>query len=227
MEGQPLLQSQLREGTYKAATTAESVPKQESNTTMPTAIDHMNSYKGQSAPNPLIPISGILLGIISPCIIYTLLNNGNKMISLTDPAAGVDNVVILLQSMVLVAGLFFSEFIFGAIARSKSPKAGFSPAAAQASGNQPFELIEANRIHQNQIESACIYIPAALSAAAAGVNSNLLIGTTVTWVLGRLVYRYGYCQRDFPLWRLVGLEVSLTQSLICFGFFAYVKFKSN
>jgi uncharacterized MAPEG superfamily protein len=126
-----------------------------------------------------------------------------------------------------VSGLFFSEFIFGAMARSKSPKAGFSPAAAQASGNQPFELIETNRIHQNQIESACIYIPAVLSAAAVGVNSDLLVGTTITWVLGRLVYRYGYCQRYFPLWRLVGLEVSLTQSLICYGFFAYLKFKSR
>ena len=226
MEEQPLLQSQSSDGNYKAATTFEPVQKQESNVTMPTAIDHMNSYKGQGAPNPLIPISGIVLGIITPYTIYTLLN-GAKSDASADTPAGVENVAMLLQSMVFVAGLFFSEFIFGAMARSKSPKAGFSPAAAQASGNQPFELIETNRIHQNQIESACIYIPAALSAAAIGVNANLLIGTTITWVLGRLVYRYGYCQRNFPLWRLVGLEVSLTQSLICFGFFAYVKFKRN
>ena len=226
MEEQPLLQSQSSDGNYKAATTFEPVQKQESNVTMPTAIDHMNSYKGQGAPNPLIPISGIVLGIITPYTIYTLLN-GAKSDASAEAPAGVENVVMLLQSMVFVAGLFFSEFIFGAMARSKSPKAGFSPAAAQASGNQPFELIETNRIHQNQIESACIYIPAALSAAAIGVTANLLIGTTITWVLGRLVYRYGYCQRNFPLWRLVGLEVSLTQSLICFGFFAYVKFKRN
>ena len=227
MEEQPLLQSQPLEGNYKAATTFDPVPqKQESNSNMPTAIDHMNSYKGQGAPNPLIPISGILLGIISPYMMYSLLNDRKAVTAIANPT-GVDNIVVLLQSMVLVAGLFFSEFIFGAMARSKSPKAGFSPAAAQAAGNQPFELIETNRIHQNQIESAFIYVPAALSAAAVGVNADLLVGTTITWVLGRLVYRYGYCQREFPLWRLVGLEVSLTQSLICFGFFAYVKFKSN
>ena len=195
---------------------------------MPTAIDHMNSYKGQGAPHPLIPISGIMLGILTPYIIYTLFEwKNSKAATSTDSPVGVDNVIMLLQSMVFVAGLFFSEFIFGAMARSKCPKAGFSPAAAQASGNQPFEIIEANRIHQNQIESACIYIPASLSAAAAGVNADLLVATTITWVLGRLIYRYGYCQRDFPVWRLVGLEVSLTQSLICFGFFTYYKVKSN
>ena len=226
MEEQPLLQSKPLEGNYKAAVTSEPIPKQESNIAMPTAIDHMNSYKGEGAPNPLIPISGVLLGIISPFILYTLLND-HKATLLTDSPTGVENVVLLLQSMVLVAGLFFSEFIFGAMARSKSPKAGFSPAAAQATGNQPFDLIETNRIHQNQIESACIYIPAALSAAAVGVDAALLIGTTITWVLGRLIYRYGYRQRSFPLWRLLGLEVSLTQSLICFGFFAYMKFKSK
>lgn len=226
MEEQALLQSQKLEENYKAVTTFEQ--KQDTNTTMPTAIDHMNSYKGQGAPNPLIPISGILLGIITPYLIYTLFGlNNSKAATSTDTPVGVENVVMLLQSMVFVAGLFFSEFLFGAMARSKCPKAGFSPAAAQAAGNQPFEIIEANRIHQNQIESACIYIPASLSAAAVGVNADLLIATTIAWVIGRLVYRYGYCQRDFPVWRLVGLEVSLTQSLICFGFFTYYKVKIN
>ena len=131
MEEQPLLQSQPLEGNYKAATTFDPVPqKQESNSNMPTAIDHMNSYKGQGAPNPLIPISGILLGIISPYMMYSLLNDRKAVTAIANPT-GVDNIVVLLQSMVLVAGLFFSEFIFGAMARSKSPKAGFSPAAAQ------------------------------------------------------------------------------------------------
>ena len=225
MEGQPLLKTKQLEGYCKGETTLDTVQKQDSDIIMPTAIDHMTSYKGQGAPNPLLPASGILLGIVLPLTIYKLLND-IKTDSSTDAPPVVTNVLALLQSMVLVAGLFFAEFIFGAMARSKSPKAGFSPAAAQASGSQPFELIETNRIHQNQIESACIYIPASLSAAAAGVNINLLIATTIAWVLGRFIYRFGYRQSQFPLWRLVGLEVSLTQSLICFGFSTYVKLKS-
>ena len=111
MEDQPLLHSQPQEGNYnKATTTVESVPKQESNIAMPTAIDHMNSYKGQGAPNPLIPLSGILIGVVGPYIIYTLLNNRTAASS-TDSSTGVENVVKVLQSMVLVSGLFFSEFI--------------------------------------------------------------------------------------------------------------------
>jgi hypothetical protein len=38
--------------------------------------------------------------------------------------------------------LFLSEFLLGAAARSTSNKASFSPAAAQAAGIVPFEIVQ-------------------------------------------------------------------------------------
>jgi uncharacterized MAPEG superfamily protein len=228
MEDQPLLSQHTLDNPSSTFSIGEkSISQSESTIIMPTAIDHMNSYKGQGSPNPMLPIGGIACGIITPYALFLLLNMIDGKTSTSNDKTKIDNVLLVLQSMSLPAFLFFSEFIFGAIARSKSPKATFSPAAVQASGCQPFEIIEANRIHQNQIESACIYIPASLSAAAAGANGNVLVATTITWVVGRMIYRYGYSQHDYPLWRVVGLEVSLTQSLICFGLFAYSKYNNE
>jgi uncharacterized MAPEG superfamily protein len=226
MEDQPLL-SDKAPGNPSCTFSITEIPN-ESNTNMPTPIDHMNAYRGQGSPSAMLPITGISIGLISPYVLFILLNVIDEKTSSSQTVkTKMDNVLLVLQSMSLIAALFFSEFLFGAIARSKSPKATFSPAAVQASGNQPFEVVEANRIHQNQIESACIYIPASLSAVAAGANANVLVATTITWVLGRMVYRYGYSQHQYPLWRVVGLEMSLTQSLICFGLFAYSKYQNK
>lgn len=190
---------------------------------MPTPIDYMNSYKGAGIPDAVVPIVGFTFGSITPYVVYVLLEMRGKKASSTETST-VDNVLTVLQGLSLPAILFLSEFIFGAIARSKSSKASFSPAAVQAAGMQPFEIVEANRIFQNHIESACIYIPSSLSAAAAGVNPNIIVATTITWFLGRGLYRYGYCQHHNPLWRMVGTFSSLTQSFICLGLFAHAKY---
>jgi uncharacterized MAPEG superfamily protein len=110
-------------------------------------------------------------------------------------------------------------------ATSTNNKVGFSPAAVQASNEQPYEIIEANRIHQNQIESACIYIPASFAAVAAGANISIVVATNITWVLSRILFRFGYRQHSNPLWRLVGTVSSATQSLICLGLFVHAKYK--
>ena len=193
---------------------------------MPTPIDYMNSYKGAGLPNAVVPIMGFSLGAITPYVVYMSLEarSDNNKTSSTAGTTTVDNVLTVVQSLWLPAILFLSEFVWGVRARSSSPKAGFSPAAVQAAGMQPFEIVEANRIFQNQIESACIYIPSSLSAAAAGVNANIIVATTVTWFLSRGLYRYGYVQHHDPLWRVVGTFSSLTQSFICLGLFAHSKF---
>jgi uncharacterized MAPEG superfamily protein len=194
---------------------------------MPSAIDYMNAYKGLGNPDAIVPILALLIGSIPPYAISHLLSTFQDKSSLSAGSATMDNVVTTLQAMSLPAVLFLSEFVFGVLARSKSAKAGFSPAAVQAAGVQHFELIETNRIHQNHIESAFIYIPAIIAAAAAGVNSNTLVATTITWVLCRVIYRLGYRQHSNPLWRLVGTFSSLEQSLICLGLFANATFGSK
>lgn len=194
---------------------------------MPSAIDYMNAYKGLGNPDAVVPVLALLFGSIPPYIISNLLSNLRDTPSVSNKTNEIDNVVTLLQAMSLPAMLFLSEFVFGVLARSKSPKAGFSPAAVQAAGVQHFELIETNRIHQNHIESAFVYIPASIAAAAAGVNANTLVATTITWVLCRVIYRFGYRQHSNPLWRLVGTFSSLEQSLICLGLFANAKFGSK
>ena len=193
---------------------------------MPSPIDYMNSYKGAGLPNAVVPIMGFSLGAITPYVVYMLLEarSDNSKTSSAAGATTVDNVLTVVQSLWLPAVLFLSEFVWGVVARSSSPKAGFSPAAVQAAGMQPFEIVEANRIFQNQIESACIYIPSSLSAAAAGVNVNIIVATTVSWFLSRGMYRYGYVQHHDPHWRVVGTFSSLTQSFICLGLFAHSKF---
>ena len=183
----------------------------------------MNSYKGAGLPDVIVPAIGFSFGITTPYVVYVLLEmRGNK--AATAATSTVDNVLTVLQSLSLPALLFISEFVFGAIARSKSPKSSFSPAAVQAAGMQPFEIVEANRIFQNHIESACIYFSSSLSAAAVGVDATMIIATTITWFLGRGLYRYGYSQHHNPMWRLVGTFSSLTQSFICLGLFAHSKY---
>jgi uncharacterized MAPEG superfamily protein len=193
---------------------------------MPTPIDYMNSYKGAGLPNAIVPLMGFSFGTITPYVVYVLLEmrGSSKASAATETNTVVDNLLTVLQGLSLPAVLFISEFVFGAIARSKSAKASFSPAAIQAAGMQPFEIVEANRIFQNHIESACIYIPSSLSAVAAGANANMIVATTITWFLGRGLYRYGYCQHQNPMWRMVGTFSSLTQSFICLGLFAHSKY---
>jgi uncharacterized MAPEG superfamily protein len=222
MEVQPLLaEHQIEE---KSPTSISAIVIQEPQHIMPTPIDYMNSYKGAGLPDAVVPLLGFAFGTITPYVVYVLLETrGSKTTSATETEI-VNNLLQVLQGFSLPAILFISEFVLGAIARSKSAKASFSPAAIQAAGMQPFEIVEANRIFQNHIESACIYIPSSLSAVAAGVNANMIVATTLTWFLGRGLYRYGYGQHHNPMWRLVGTFSSLTQSFICLGLFAHAKY---
>lgn len=180
-------------------------------------IREVKEYKGSSFPSPIVPLSGLALAIAILFAVY-------HMIPKSYEGLEVSEVFLRLgESMILFGILFLSEFFLGAAARSESPEASFSPAAALAAGLAPFGVIRANRIHQNHIESLLIYLPAVVSAAAAGANGRLLVATTITWFLGRIVYRIGYCNDAMPFWRICGVVMSLTQSFICMGVFARAK----
>jgi uncharacterized MAPEG superfamily protein len=186
-------------------------------------IDPTDAFQGSRKVSPIIPISGAILGNLSPFVFYTLWTSKMKASSHDDT---VENVLLVLQSMVCPALLFVSEFVWGGITRNECPKSAIAPAAAQAAGIVPFAIVECNRIHQNHIESACIYIPSCLSAAAAGVPAQFLVATTCSWVLCRCVYRWGYRHHANPLWRLVGTVSSLTQSFFCLGLFVHAKYST-
>jgi uncharacterized MAPEG superfamily protein len=231
MEDQPLLSQERMTNNSTTDFSLNASEQQESTNsssnniiTMPSAIDYLNEYKGKGVPDTIVPVLGAVIGIITPIIFYYIFT---ALSIASDDVSTINNVIVVLKSMIVISLLFLLEFIFGIMARSKYAKAGFSPAAIQASGNQPFEIIEANRIHQNHIESACIYIPASLSATAAGANTTLLVATTISWVICRFTYRYGYGQHHNPLWRLVGTVSSLTQSFICIGLFVYATIKND
>lgn len=187
---------------------------------MSTEIARMNVYKGGSIPSPLLPLSGAAFGLVLPCLLV------NRVLPESwATLSEIDSVLMVLQSFSLVSIIFFAEFVFGAAARSKSTKASFSPAAAQAAGVAPFELVRANRIHQNHIESLLILAPIALACAAAGCDARIVVATMLTWVVARVLYRIGYCS-DNPFWRLCGTATCGVQYLICVGLFIQQKLKS-
>lgn len=180
-------------------------------------VDRMNDYKGTPFPGPIIPLSGLAFGAVLPCVIFSIMDP--QAWTSSDPTEG---IMLLLETFSLISLLFLTEFFWGVSARVLSPKASFSPAAAQVSGTEPFQVVQSNRIHQNHIESACIYVPAALAAAAAGINIGMIMATTVTWVVSRGLYRLGYCQEN-PFWRNFGTFSSLAQSFACLGLFVHAK----
>jgi uncharacterized MAPEG superfamily protein len=184
------------------------------------AVDRMNEYKGPGHANPAIIFSGVLFGFLFPHVLVRL-----APAHWTEEVAKLDrseSVLLVLESLILVSILFYLEFQVGVIARSTSLKASFSPAAAQANGSSPFVVIQANRIHQNQIESACMYLPAALAATAAGVNVSFVIASVFTWTIARVFYRCGYVQES-PMWRAFGLFGSYVQWFVCLCLYFYRK----
>lgn len=184
-------------------------------------IDRMNNYKGGLKPFSLyIRVAGGTIGTLAPFAIAGFLPR-----FVTEQSDRTETVLIVLQAWSLSSVLFLGEFVLGVKARTISAKAAFSPAAAQMNSNEPFEVVEANRIHQNHIESACVYLPSVLAAAAAGADANLLVASTFSWVLARVLYRWGYCVPDNPMWRLFGTVMSLSQSFLCLGLFVYQKVK--
>jgi uncharacterized MAPEG superfamily protein len=183
---------------------------------MSSPIERMNDYKGSSLPSPVIPLSGLAFSVVLPYFILMITPQGWSSLNPTE------SILLFLQTFSLASILFLVEFLFGVKARGTSKKASFSPAAAQASGVAPFQVVQSNRIHQNHIESACIYVPAALAAAAAGADARLIVATAVTWVASRALYRMGYCQEN-SFWRIFGVAASMNQSLACLGLFLYSK----
>jgi len=184
---------------------------------MATEIARMNAYKGGSLPSPQVPLSGAAVGLILPyLLVYKVLPGSWADLS---PA---DAVLLTLQSFSLVSVIFFAEFCFGVAARSTSTKASFSPAAAQATGVAPLAVIQANRIHQNHIESVMILAPMALACAAAGVDARKVVASMLTWVVARVLYRIGYCSVN-PFWRISGTATCGTLYLTCAALFIQQK----
>ncbi|CAB9528440.1 expressed unknown protein [Seminavis robusta] len=176
-------------------------------------VDKMNDYKGGPLPSPVIPLLGFSLGVGVPyALVESRIMSGSHASSGND---AVDSVLATLQSLGFASILFAAEFFLGAAARSTSTKASFSPAAAAASGQNPFEVVQANRIHQNHIESFCILFPSAVAAAAAGADAAWIRAAVMSWVGFRFVYRLGYCNQNNPFWRITGVAAAQTQSVIC------------
>ena len=176
-------------------------------------IGKMNAFKGSAFPPPVIPLLGFTLGVGVP---YALIETG----TVTPPASSSDNpavdaVLATLQALGFSSILFLCEFFLGAAARSTSVKASFSPAGAVVAGQNPFEVVQANRIHQNHIESFCILLPSALAAAASGADATWIKAAVVSWVGFRVIYRIGYCYYSNPMWRISGVAGSVSQSMIC------------
>jgi uncharacterized MAPEG superfamily protein len=177
----------------------------------------MKDYKGTGMPSPIIPVGGLVFGIVLP----HLLSSHILPESWTD-LSPIDSLLVILESFSLVSGLFFWEFHLGAVARSTSAKASFSPAAAQSSGVQPFAIVQANRIHQNHIESLCIIAPMALACAGASVEARHIVACIMTWTMARFLYRVGYCSVN-PFWRIFGVTASMVQWMILLGLFVLKK----
>lgn len=181
--------------------------KEMTNTSDKDEIERMKEYKGSSFPAPIIPLSGAAIGLVLPWTI--------RKFCLSPGLSGVDGLMAWIPFATIISGLFFSEFLLGALARSESTRASFSPAAAAASSNMPFNLVRANRIHQNQIESAWTFLPAVLAAAI--VDSSWAIACTISWTVARVLYRAGYCYKENPYWRICGVTTAQFQCFICVG----------
>jgi uncharacterized MAPEG superfamily protein len=174
-------------------------------------LERAKSYKGEAFPPPFIPVIGLVLSTGIPGVIIQFLPMEWTSI------AAVDSVLLLLQTLSICSLLFFAEFDLGAAARSKSSQASFSPAAAQAFNVDPFAVVEANRIQQNQIASLCMYIPAVMGAAAAGSNPRYLVASVLTCYLSRVLYRVGYQYAKNPFWRITGVTMTVTQTMLCWA----------
>jgi uncharacterized MAPEG superfamily protein len=180
-------------------------------------VERMNDYRG-GAPSEFAVYNLVAGGLFGGVLPFALAWAAPKeWLASLDRS---ESVLAVMQSFSMTSLLFLREFVVGLKARVVSAKAAFSPAAAQFANSEPFEVVECNRIVQNHIESACIYFPAVLSAASAGADTKILIATSASWVLSRLVYRWGYKQEN-PFWRLSGTSASLSQVFICLGLFAY------
>ena len=173
-------------------------------------VERMKAYRGGSFPAPVIPLSGVVLGLGLPYLIHGAL--GASLAT-----SGLDGFITFLSSKapLTLTGLFFTEFGCGAAARGTSNQASFSPAAAAASNAMPICLIESNRIHQNHLESLAMFLPSVLCASV--VNARWAIACTVAWTISRVIYRFGYMYKPNPFWRICGVTSAMLQTFICAG----------
>lgn len=186
------------------------------------AVSMMDEYKGSSFPSPIFPLLGFALGFGIP---YALVNANVFPSAPTTPSSSsgsspaIDAVLVTLQSFGYVSLFFAAEFVLGAAARSTSRRASFSPAAAAASGQNPFVVTQANRIHQNHIENFCVFGPSVLAAAASGgISVDWICATVWSWIGFRVAYRIGYCYAKNPFWRIFGVSGAMCQCMICWWF---------
>jgi uncharacterized MAPEG superfamily protein len=172
-------------------------------------IERMNKYTGNRLPAAIIPLTGAALGALLAYGVHTFLLKGG-----TSPKDGIDGLLALIQVAPVISGLFWSEFLFGAVARGESRSSAFSPAAASMVPlAMPLRLVESNRIHQNHVENAMIFLPVVVSASL--VDSSWAIACTVSWTVSRVIYRCGYSYKENPMWRICGVSASMLQCMIC------------
>jgi hypothetical protein len=145
-------------------------------------IERMNNYKGSALPSAIIPLSGAGFGVLLAYGVHTCLSRGGVSIK-----EGIDGLLALIQVAPVVSGIFCSEFLLGAVARGESKSSSFSPAAASMVPlAMPLRLVKYNRIHQNHIENAMIFLPVAVSASL--VDSSWAIACTFSWTVARVIY---------------------------------------
>ena len=166
---------------------------------------NMDSYKGGSAPPAELIGGGLIAGMVGNLLTYHFL-----------PAQQDNSVALslLFQSMALPALLFFNEtHQCVQFRQTLSPKASFSPAAAEAEGLVPFAIVESNRIHRNQMESFAYFFTSALSLASfcsedSFYDARLMPAMVLNYTIGRFLYRFGYRSLN-PHQRLFGMAYSM------------------
>jgi len=172
-------------------------------------LDALDAYKGGPEPPPALLSGGYIAGMAFTAAVYACL----------PPLGSSSSLILVAKCLPLVGLLFFLETHWTVNLRVKlSARASFSPAGAQATGQTPYEITEANRCPQNQIESACYFLPALVGAAAfcdarAPYDARLIPALVISWFAARTCYRLGYKSTSNPHRRLVGHMWSLVVSV--------------
>lgn len=169
----------------------------------------LDNYKGGSFPPPAIPLTGFVLG---PILVYSLYHHVIHCPDACTELTEAERIGLFFRSLPPVALVFAVEFFLGAAARSTSAKASAEPAGIVAAGMQPYAVIQANRILQNHIESAAMFVPTLACLAALGgdtpYNPRLLVpALSVSWTIGRVMYRVGYMS-VVPFRRITGVTMT-------------------
>jgi len=181
---------------------------------------NMDSYKGGSAPPAEFIGSGLVAGIVGNLLTYHFLPK-------RDDNSAWGALSLLFQSMALPAFLFFNETHQCVMLRlAQSPKASYSPAGAEVAGLTPFEIVESNRIHRNQMESFAYFFTSALGLASfcshdSFYDARLMPAMVINYTIGRFLYRFGYRSQN-PHKRIFGMVYSM---VVCIPAIFYGMYK--